>query len=116
MASDVAVKPRVLLEHYVHCMAPCGEKHERQRLNKAIGTLVQDYAWIHTGIGLIGNAAFLAGSIAFLPSFGTWEAIGMEWRTVGVWLFILGAFLMLIGAIGNLLVKVLEKQEKGPSA
>jgi hypothetical protein len=71
-------------------------------------TLVKEYGWIHTGVGLTGNTLFLLGSIAFLPTFKTWEAVGMEWQTVGVWLFIFGAFFMLIGTLGNLLVKIYE--------
>lgn len=85
-------------------------------MTDAIRTLVQEYGWIHTGIGLLGNSLFLGGSIAFLPSLETWEAVGMEWQTVGVWLFIVGAFLMLIGALGNLLVKIYEAREKEASA
>ena len=64
-------------------------------------TLVQEYGWVHTGLGLLGNVSFFAGSIFFLPAFE-------PWKTTGVWLFIVGSFLMLIGALGNLLVKVWE--------
>ncbi len=84
-------------------------------MSSAIRTLVQDYGWIHTGIGLIGNTTFFTGSLAFLPQLKTWEAVGMKWQTVGVWLFIVGAFFMLIGTLGNLLVKVFEAQEKSRS-
>lgn len=66
-----------------------------------IRTLVREYGWIHTGIGMTGNLTFFVGSIFFLPTFE-------HWKTIGVWLFIVGAFLMLIGSIGNLLVKVWE--------
>ncbi|MEX0760138.1 MAG: YrhK family protein [Tistlia sp.] len=71
----------------------------------SIETLVQDYGWIHTAIGLIGNAAFFAGSILFLPRF---EPL----KTWGVWLFIVGAGLMLVGSAGNLMVKVYEARHK----
>ena len=67
-------------------------------------TLVQEYGWVHTGLGLLGNVSFFAGSILFLPAFA-------PWKTTGVWLFIVGSFLMLIGALGNLLVKVWETDE-----
>lgn len=79
----------------------------------AIRTLVQDFGWIHTGIGVFGNTTFLAGSIMFLPGLGKWQAVDMEWQTVGVWLFIVGAFFMLVGAVGNLLVKIYEAREDG---
>ncbi len=79
----------------------------------AIRTLVQDFGWIHTGIGLVGNTTFFLGSIFFLPTFKKWEAVGMEWQTVGVWLFIVGAFFMLVGAVGTLLVGICEAREDG---
>ena len=79
----------------------------------AIKTLVQDFGWIHTGIGVFGNTSFFAGSILFLPGLGTWQAVDMEWQTVGVWLFIFGAFFMLVGAVGDLLVSIHEAREKG---
>ena len=77
----------------------------------AIRRLVQEFGWIHTGVGVFGNTTFFLGSIAFLPGLKEWEAVGMEWQTVGVWLFIVGAFFMLIGAVGNLLIKIFEAQE-----
>ena len=79
----------------------------------AIRTLVQDFGWIHTGLGVFGNTTFFVGSILFLPGLGKWAAVGMEWQTVGVWLFIVGAFFMLVGAVGNLLVKIYETVEDG---
>lgn len=80
-------------------------------MSNAIRTLVQDYGWIHTGIGLAGNTLFFLGSVAFLPTFKKWEEVGMEWQTIGVWTFIIGSFLMLIGTLGNLLVKIYEARE-----
>lgn len=35
----------------------------------ALKTLVQEFGWIHSGIGLFGNVTFLAGSALFLPAF-----------------------------------------------
>lgn len=67
-----------------------------------IKILVQDYGWIHLGLGLFGNAAFFVGSIMFLPPFE-------PYRTVGVWLFIVGAFFMMIGSLGRLLVDIWEE-------
>ena len=80
-------------------------------MTSPLKTMVQEYGWIHTGLGLLGNVAFFVGSVVFLPTFGKWEAVGVEWQTVGVWLFIFGAFFMLVGAAGNLLVKVYEARE-----
>ena len=64
--------------------------------------LVQEFGWIHLSLGLIGNIAFFAGSILFLPAL-------KAFKTVGVWLFILGSFLMMIGALGRFLVDLWER-------
>ena len=74
-------------------------------MKSLLKTVVQDYGWIHTAIGAIGNFTFFVGSIFFLPSF---KAL----LTVGVWLFILGSLLMLVGAIGDFLVKIYEAEER----
>lgn len=81
-------------------------------MSSPLKTLVQEYGWIHTGLGLLGNVAFFVGSVVFLPSLEKWEAVGVEWQTVGVWLFIFGSFFMLVGTAGNLLVKIYEAREK----
>lgn len=81
-------------------------------MSRPIRTLVQDFGWIHTGLGVFGNTTFFVGGILFLPGLGAWQAVGMEWKTVGVWLFIVGAFFMLVGSVGNLLVKVYEAVEE----
>jgi YrhK-like protein len=73
----------------------------------ALRTLVQEFGWIHTGIGLLGNIAFVAGSILFLPVF---EPL----KTFAVWLFIVGATLMLIGNLGDALVKLYEARNGSP--
>lgn len=66
--------------------------------------LVRDDGWIHTGLGLIGNVLFFAGSILFLPTFS-------DWKTIAVWLFITGSFLMLLGTLGDLIVAICKKKE-----
>jgi multisubunit Na+/H+ antiporter MnhG subunit len=80
-----------------------------------IKTLVQEYGWVHLGLGLLGNILFLSGSVAFLPRLEEvmlpWKTEPLEWQTVGVWLFIFGAAFMLIGSLGNLLVSLFSRGE-----
>ncbi|WP_425548606.1 YrhK family protein [Allohahella marinimesophila] len=68
-------------------------------MHDILHVIVNKYGWIHLSLGLLGNVAFLIGSILFLPAM---EAF----KLVGVWLFIAGAFLMLIGSTGRLLVDI----------
>lgn len=70
-----------------------------------IKTLVQEFGWIHTGVGLFGNATFVTGSVFFLPAFE-------PWKTLGVWLFIAGATFMFVGSLGDLMVKVYEARAR----
>ena len=60
-----------------------------------IRAIARNYTGVHTTLGLIGNAAFLLGSVFFL-----FEAL----KTAGTWLFIAGATGMLVGQIGRSLV------------
>jgi hypothetical protein len=78
-------------------------------MSNAVRTLVQDFGWIHTGIGVFGNTTFFVGSLLFLPALE-------PWKTVGVWLFVFGAFFMLVGAVGDLLVKIWEAEERRSGA
>jgi len=85
-------------------------------MSSAIRTLVQEFGWVHTGIGLSGNISFFAGSVMFLPGLGKvalpWAAEPVEWQTVGVWLFIIGAAAMAVGSLGSLLVKIYDARER----
>lgn len=67
--------------------------------------LVLDFGWIHLSLGLLGNIAFFVGSVLFLPRYEAWQ-------TTGVWLFIWGSGFMLIGALGQLLVKIFEREDR----
>ncbi|WP_338467482.1 YrhK family protein [Novosphingobium sp. ZN18A2] len=66
-----------------------------------IRALVQDYGWIHRGLGLVGNLTFVIGSVLFLPSYSAWQV-------VAVWLFITGSALMFVGAAGEFAVRLYE--------
>lgn len=59
-------------------------------------SFVQQYQWIHLGLGLLGNTAFLVGSVFFL-----YEPL----KRAGIWLFIFGAAGMLVGSVGSAVVK-----------
>lgn len=59
-------------------------------------TLVREYKWIHMGLGLLGNLAFVIGSVMFL-----YESL----KQTGTWLFIVGSAGMLIGSLGNALIQ-----------
>lgn len=61
----------------------------------ALRFIAHEYEWIHTGIGIVGNTAFFAGSILFF-----WKSL----QTAGVWLFVVGSAGMLIGSVGGALV------------
>jgi hypothetical protein len=65
----------------------------------ALRRFVSNYEWIHTGLGLMGNLAFLVGSILFLSE---------STKHIGTWLFIVGASGMLIGSIGRAIVDAAE--------
>ncbi|SFR54150.1 YrhK family protein [Halogeometricum limi] len=62
----------------------------------ALRVFFDDYEWIHTSLGIIGNFLFFVGSIMFL-----YESL----KRLGIWLFIVGSFLMLVGAVGQGLVR-----------
>ena len=64
--------------------------------------LVQDFSYIHIGLGLLGNTVFVAGAVFFLS-----EGLPQE---VGSWLFLTGSIGMLLGSIGSALVKFWERQ------
>ena len=78
-------------------------------MKSLLKTVVQDYGWIHTAIGAIGNFIFFIGSIFFLPNFHSM-------LTTGVWLFIIGSLLMMLGALGELFVKIYAAQERREQA
>ena len=64
---------------------------------RPIKKILDDYEWVHTGLGIVGNVCFLVGSVLFL-----WEST----KSTGVWLFIVGALGMLIGSVGAAVVRV----------
>lgn len=68
-------------------------------MSNPLKTLVKDYGWIHVSLGVMGNLAFVIGSVLLLPRFE-------PWKTLAVWFFIAGSALMLVGALGSAAVKL----------
>lgn len=70
--------------------------HRGKKVGKsALMLLIQEYDWVHWGLGLLGNITFFIGSILFLSD---------DTETIGIWLFIIGSAGMLIGSIGKYIV------------
>ena len=93
---------------------PMRERVDHAR-RSALHVLVVDYGWIHLGIGLLGNAIFLAGGVMFLPDGdvappGFAEAV--PWAYVGRWFFIVGSSLMFVGSLGELLVSLYARRRR----
>ena len=63
--------------------------------------LAERLYWLHTTLGLVGNVAFVVGSVFFL-----FESL----KTAGVWLFVVGSLGMLLGSIGQ---KVVQWEDRG---
>jgi len=68
----------------------------RRRAWELLAALARRHRAFYTGLGIMGNAAFLIGSIFFL-----FDSL----YTAGVWLFIVGAAGMLVGSVGSAFVK-----------
>lgn len=68
-----------------------------------LGTALREFPWLHMGLGILGNTAFLVGSVFFF-----FESL----KTAGIWLFVIGSAGMLVGALGQLLVTI-ERQRRG---
>ena len=55
-----------------------------------------DVPWVHMGVALFGNLAFVVGSLFFLSP---------ELTRAGTWLFVVASWGLLIGVIGEILVR-----------
>jgi hypothetical protein len=78
-------------------MTVSSQENARRHAGRPLGALLRDFPWVHLGIGLFGNAAFVVGSVLFL-----FESL----QTLAIWVFIVASTGMLIGSVGQLLVKV----------
>jgi hypothetical protein len=60
-----------------------------------------DIPWVHLGVALVGNLAFVIGSLFFLSPALT---------RAGTWLFVVASWGLLIGVIGEILARYEAKQ------
>lgn len=67
-----------------------------------VGTVLREFPWVHLGIGLVGNALFVVGSVLFF-----WESV----MTLAIWVFVIGSLGMFLGSVGEILVRV-EKHRR----
>lgn len=72
-----------------------------EKKRRWIGATLRNFPWVHLGLGLLGNGAFVVGSVFFL-----FESL----KTAGVWLFVVGSLGMLVGSVGQLLVSIERKR------
>jgi len=70
-----------------------------------IRTLVQDYEYIHTVIGIIGNLLFVVGSVLFFKTFE-------QHYTLAVSLFVIGSAFMFIGSLGSGLRRLWQHRQE----
>lgn len=63
---------------------------------RRIARTAHDIPWVHLFIGLIGNLAFVIGSLFFLSP---------ELTRAGTWLFVVASWGLLIGVLGEIMVR-----------
>lgn len=71
-----------------------------------VSRIARDFPWVHLGIGLFGNAAFVAGSILFF-----FKSV----QTLAIWVFVIASAGMFVGSLGQLLVRI-DRGGSGESA
>jgi YrhK-like protein len=60
-----------------------------------------DIPWVHMGVALVGNFAFVVGSLFFLSPTLT---------RAGTWLFVVASWGLLVGVIGEILARYEARQ------
>ena len=60
-----------------------------------------DIPWVHMGVALVGNLAFVVGSLFFLSP---------ELTRAGTWLFVVASWGLLVGVIGEIFARYEAKQ------
>lgn len=75
---------------------------------RSIAAFVRNYPYLHQGIGLLGNALFVVGTVLFLTSD----------QDVGRYFFLAGSSGMFVGSLGEILRaegrKTLKKHDVDP--
>ena len=61
-----------------------------------IRRFAHDIPWVHLGVALVGNLAFVVGSLFFLSPALT---------RAGTWLFVVASWGLLVGVIGEILAR-----------
>ncbi len=75
----------------------------REKERQWLGAAVEEFPWVHLGLGLLGNAMFFVGSIFFF-----YEGL----KTLGIWLFVIGSFGMLVASVGEFLIRIEKKRHE----
>jgi len=63
---------------------------------RALGAFVRRFPQVHLGIGLLGNALFVTGTVLFMTKH----------QDAGMWFFLTGSSGMFLGALGELVRKL----------
>ncbi len=63
---------------------------------RVLRALARHSEWVHLGIGILGNLAFLAGSLLFLAKV----------EPLSLYLFVAGSAGMLVGNLGSAIVRL----------
>ena len=75
---------------YAHHMS---DRQMPRKEGWAIATFVWRFPQVHLGIGILGNALFITGSVLFM----------LKQQNVGTWFFVIGSSGMLLGSLGEAL-------------
>jgi hypothetical protein len=63
---------------------------------RGLAAMVRRFPQVHLGIGLLGNALFITGTVLFI----------VKMESIGLWFFLTGSSGMFLGSLGELLRNV----------
>ena len=61
------------------------------RQSRALGMFIRRFPQVHLGIGLLGNAVFIVGTVMYLSNRDD----------IGIWFFLVGSCGMFLGSLGE---------------